>query len=651
MHRSILALWIVSALCAFEWARAQDNGHGTYTNPPLYADLPDPDVIRVGDDFYMVSTTFMNSPGLALLHSKDMVNWTTINNIVDRLEFGNDLRQDMVGGTLYRNGIFAPSIRYNNGTFYIAVQPNGISGNVPLQVFRATDPRGEWQRNQLNFGAFDPALFFEDDGTPYVVYGGAWQDNTYMRQLNSGLTSTVGGEQVIKSVAGTSLPRVEGAHVIKTNGHYYIFNAAPEQGRMYISRSSASSLASSGGTWTTVASVSGSTGGHQGAIVDLEGGDWYGFIMRDSGAVGRMTNISPITWQNDWPIWGTNNQVPGQSPKPILDQPLVVYPQSTGFDGPELPHDFRWNHNPDNARWSLTDRPGYLRLKPTIATGFWTARNSLTYKGFGPTSQAIVELDISNLRSGDVAGLGMIGKGLATLAVKRLANGEAQLVLSTGTATATSGPLTEQATAFIGTSNTVILTLRMDFQQNQGQTAYSLDGLTWNAIGDSFPLLWDWATGTFQGEQYAVFNYSPVASNGFVDVNRISFVQRGDFDLDGDLDADDYLRLRTFHLAALAGDSPLETFSFGDIDGDLDNDYDDFRAFKNEYVAAHGALAMSALLSTHGSIPEPSACHLLSLGVPVFGFCRRRWDLRTPSSACKTTGRGPVRNPSTDHLI
>lgn len=328
-------------LCLTQFSLAADNGDGTYSTPPLYADFPDPDVIRVGDDFYMVSTTFMNSPGLALLHSKDLVNWTTINNIVDRLEFGSDSRQDMVGGTLYRNGIYAPSIRYNNGTFYVAVQPNGISGNVPLQIFRTTDPRGEWQRNQLNFGAFDPALHFEDDGTPYVVYGGAWQDNTFMRQLNSSLTSSVGGEQVINSVAGTSLPRLEGAHVIKTDGYYYIFNAAPGQGRMYISRSNASSLASSAGTWTTVPSVSGSTGGHQGAIVDLEGGDWYGFVMRDSGAVGRMTNISPISWENEWPIWGTNNQVPGQAPKPILGQPIVVHPQSTGFDGPKLPPDFR----------------------------------------------------------------------------------------------------------------------------------------------------------------------------------------------------------------------------------------------------------------------------------------------------------------------
>ena len=519
--------------CLAPWALAADNGDGTYTNPPLYADFPDPDIIRVGDDFYMVSTTFMNSPGLAVLHSKDLVNWTTINNIVDRLEFGIDSRQNMVGGVLYRNGIFAPSIRYHNGVFYVAVQPNGISGNVPLQIYRTTDPAGEWQRNQLNFGAFDPGLFFDDDGTPYVVYGGAWQNNIFLRRLNSSLTGSVGGEQVIHN-AGFGL---EGAHVIKRDEQYYIFHSRPGQLAMYMSRST--SLFSG---WETVRAIDdGSGSGHQGGIVQLENGQWYGFAMRDSGPIGRMTNIGQITWANDWPVWGNNNVIPNQAVKPILGHPMVIHPVSTDFDGPNLPPDYRWNHNPDNSRWSLAEREGYLRLKPTVAPNFWNARNTLTYKGFGPTSQAVVEMDISNLQLGDVAGLGMLGKGLAALAVKRLAGGEAQLVLSTGTATASSGPMTEQAAAPLGTAETVYLLLRMDFQTNQGQTAYSVDGLNWNAIGNSFPLLWDWATGTFQGEQYAVFNYNAAASSGHVDVNRISFVQTSDFDRDGDLAAPELL--------------------------------------------------------------------------------------------------------------
>jgi hypothetical protein len=183
--------------------------------------------------------------------------------------------------------------------------------------------------------------------------------------------------------------------------------------------------------------------------------------------------------------------------------------------------------------------------------------------------------------------------------------------------------MTEQAAVPLGTAETVYLSLQMDFQTNQGQTAYSLDGRSWNAIGDSFPLLWDWATGTFQGEQYAVFNFNAAASSGHVDVNRVSFVQSSDFDRDGDLDADDYVRLVSYHLTPLAGDSPLETFAFGDVDGDLDNDYNDFRRFKQDYIAAHGAAAFNAVVASFGKNPEPSASALMVLGMVAISSVAR----------------------------
>lgn len=623
MYRFILSYSAALGLCLAQFAPAADNGDGTFSNPPLNADFPDPDIIRVGDDFYMVSTTFVNSPGLAVLQSKDLVNWTTINNVIDRLQ--GHPGYDMIGGPLYRNGVFAPSIRYRNGTFYVAVQPNGTGQG--LQIYHTQDPAGDWQLNQLNFGAFDPGLFFDDSGTPYVIYGGAWQNNIHIRQLNASLSGSVGAEQVIHN-AGFGL---EGVHVVKRGSYYYMFQSRPNQLAMYVSRST--NLFNG---WQTQPSINdGSDSGHQGGIVQLANGDWYGFAMLDSGPIGRVTNISPISWVNDWPVWGNNNVIPDTAPKPILGQPIVAYPNSNGFDDPELPPDYRWNHNPDDFRWSLTERPGYLRLKPTIAPDFWNARNTLTYKGFGPTSQAVVEMDISNLQMGDVAGLGMLGKGLATLAVQRLADGQSQLVLSTGTATATSGPVTQQATALLGTANTVYLALRMDFQQSQGQTAYSIDGLNWNTIGNSFPLLWDWATGTFQGEQYALFNYNAGASSGYVDVNQVSFVLRSDFDRDGDLDADDYIRLRTYHLTPLAGDSPLETFACGDTDGDLDNDYADFRAFKADYIAAHGEQAFNTVVAGSGEIPEPCALNLMFFGTAAIASIAR-WRIL----CCEPAGRG-----------
>ncbi len=603
---------IALALSLVQPLFAADNGNGTFTNPPLFADFPDPDIIRVGVDFYMVSTTFVNSPGLAVLHSNDLINWTTIGNVVDRL--AGDARYDMNGGTLYRNGVFAPSIRYKDGTFYVAVQPNGTGQG--LQIYHTQDPAGSWQLNELNGGAFDPGLFIDTDGTPYVVYGGAYQNNLYIRQLTPNLDGFATSQQII----ATNSFGLEGSHVAKKGNYHYMFNARPSNLSMYVSRST--SLLSG---WTNQQLLTdGSGSGHQGGIVDLENGDWYGFAMRDSGPVGRMTNMSPVAWVNDWPVWGNNNVVPGTAPKPILGQPIAVQPTSADFNDAELLPDWRWNHNPDDARWSLSERPGYLRLKPTVAPDFWNARNTLTYKGFGPTSEAVVEMDISRLATGDVAGLGMLGKGLANLSVNRLASGDAQLVLSTGTATASSGPLSQQATASLGEADNVYLLLKMNFQVNQGQTAYSLDGQTWNTIGGTFPLQWDWATGTFQGEQFAIYNYNSTASSGYVDVNRATFIQRADLNRDGSVDASDYQRFLAYHSHPLPGSAPIATFAYGDLDGDLDNDFNDFRAFQANYIAIHGASAFSAMVASLGQAPEPGTAMLMLMGAATITSCSRR---------------------------
>ncbi|MAT69902.1 MAG: hypothetical protein CMJ58_10300 [Planctomycetaceae bacterium] len=487
---------------------AADNGDGTYTNPPLNADYPDPDIIRVSDDFYMVSTTFAGSPGLAVLHSHDLVNWTTIGNVVERLS--GDPRYDMQGGTLYRNGIFAPSIRYHRGTFYVAVQPNGTGQG--LQIYYTNDPAGEWQMHQLDGGAFDPALFIDDDGTPYVINSGAWHPEVYLRELSPNLDRFVGPRKVIHMYPG-----LEGTHVVKRGEWYYMFHSRPGQLAMYVSRSK--NLL---GDWETKRSIDDRSGsGHQGAIVDLPDGGWYGFVMLDSGPIGRVTNISPIAWEDDWPVWGEHNVVPRTAPKPIDGQPIIERPISIDFAGDRLSPEWRWNHNPDNSRWSLSERPGYLRLKPTESPDFWNARNSLTHKGWGPTSCAVATLDVSHLAPGDRAGLGMLGKSLATVAVERAANGQSALVLSTGVQSAS--PVEPTATATIGDATIVHLALQMDFTANSGRCGYSLDGETWTAVGEAFPLMWDWRTGTFQGEQYAVFCYNAEPSDGYVDVDSVRF--------------------------------------------------------------------------------------------------------------------------------
>ncbi len=507
MRRTALGILTLLTLLAPTRVAAQDNGDGTYTNPPLHADYPDPDVIRVGDDFYFASTTFVNSPGLVLLHSKDLVNWETVGYVIDRLD--GDRKYDMDGGTAYRGGVFAPSLRYHKGTFYVAVTPNGKS----TRMYYSDDIRGPWKRHVLDDSAFDPGLFFDDDGTPYIFTSGGWDGQVTLKTLSPELDKVVASKKIFY-VKG-----IEGSKALKINGWYYLFNALPA--RMALMCSRAKQL---DGPWETIRVLDDAHGGHQGALVDLPDGGWYGFVMRDSGPIGRVTNICPVAWKDNWPVWGDPDnpgRVPEKARKPIAGQTAIVRPVSTDFDGPNLPLDWQWNHNPDDARWSLTDRPGYLRLKPTVAPDFWHARNSLTHKGWGPTSCAVAKLDIAHLQPGDVAGLGMLGKSLVTLAVQRSADGQAKLVFSAGVEH--DSDVAPKASADVGKAEVIHLALRMDFDRGKGRCGYSLDGKDFTAIGDEFPLLFDWRTGTFQGEQYAAFCYNPKPSDGFVDVDSVHF--------------------------------------------------------------------------------------------------------------------------------
>jgi xylan 1,4-beta-xylosidase len=504
-----LLVLLTSILITVE-AKTADNGDGTYTNPPLYADYPDSDIIRVGDDFYMVSTTFVNSPGLVVLKSKDLVNWTTIGHVVGHLQ--GSPRYNMEGGTFYRHGLFAPSLRHHKGKFYVAVQPNNTAQG--LQIYYTDDPAGNWELNQLSEEAFDPALFFDDDGRPYIIWSGAWHPEIYLRELTPQLDGFASERQVIHTFQG-----LEGTHVVKREGYYYMFHSMPSELAMYVSRSK--SLFNG---WETRRSIDdASRSGHQGAIVDLPNGAWYGFAMLDRGPIGRVTNISPISWDDDWPVWGEKNQVPAIAPKPIVGHPVIKHPKSIEFDAEELAPDWSWNHNSDDSRWSLTERPGYLRLRPSVSPDFWNASNSLTHKGWGPTSCAVVKLDVSHLNEGDRAGIGMLGKSVSMLAVECIDPQNFRIVLSTGI----DGEFEVKAIASVLVSEADIdLALQMDFDNASGRCAYRVAGQEWTVLGDKFPLMWDWRTGTFQGEQYALFCYNKSKSDGYVDIDSVRFVEK-----------------------------------------------------------------------------------------------------------------------------
>ncbi|BCU78097.1 glycoside hydrolase 43 family protein [Luteolibacter sp. LG18] len=506
----VLAAALCSAaasLPAHAWQ--SDNGDGTFTNPPLYADYPDPDVIRVGDDFYFVTTTFANSPGLRILHSKDLVNWEILGHVVERLE-GSE-KFDLKNGNAYRGGIFAPSIRHRGGVFYVVVTPVGQN----TRIYQTKDPKGPWTCHELDRPAFDPGFFIDDDGKGYIITSGGWDGTATLLTLNEDYTKVTSEEKVHFNKGA------EGSKLVKRGGWYYLFNAIP--GRLALTVSRAKSLH---GPWETREQIDDRTGGHQGAIVDLPDGRDFGFVMIDNRFAGRMTNFSPVFWEDGWPVWGTKEapgKVPERAEKPVKGGPVMQPATSDTFNSATLGVQWEWNHNPDTARWSLIERPGFLRLHATEASTLWTARNTLTQKGQGPWSRGDVKLDLRNLKPGDTCGFGTFGKVNGHIAVTCGADGALALGMQVIEDT-TQGQKTDVRVApqpF--RAKEVFLRTELDFKSGKAMCAYSLDAKEWKTLGGEFDATYDWQTGTFQGPQFALFCFNPKPGAGFVDVDAFRF--------------------------------------------------------------------------------------------------------------------------------
>lgn len=525
--------------CLLGWsASAQtwmaDNGNGTFTNPLFYDEFSDPDMIRVGDDFYLTGTTMHTQPGLPVLHSRDLVNWKLLTYVFDRLDLGPEFRLED-GREFYGQGIWAPSFRYHRGTFHIFSNVNGRS----TQLFRATNPAGPWTRTSMKRSFHDLSVLFDDDGKVYVIWG--YQDLNFA-QLNDELTDIVPGTEKVIIRRGSGLG--EGVHWHKFDGRYYILSAWFE-GRM---RMPAARADKPDGPYEInqaistdedfglaegyrlrnrtfpfdVASANTIDGGrmslHQGSIVNTSTGEWWGFSMMDFNSVGRLTSLSPITWQDGWPYFGLPGNLqrtPRTWVKPNTGHasaPSAPYQRNDDFSGPQLANVWQWNHVPVDDQWSLAERSGFLRLHALPAPDFWWARNTLTQRSIGPVSIPTVELDVSGLQSGDVAGLALLNLPYAWLGVRR--DGDTLRLVQFN-------QLTGQTTTAPLTAKRVWLRAHCDFLTETATFSASTDGTAFERIGDDFRMIFQLKT--FQGVRYSLFNYSTTgAPGGYADFDRFT---------------------------------------------------------------------------------------------------------------------------------
>lgn len=314
-------------------------------NPVIWADVPDLDAIRVGDTYYMISTTMFFSPGAPIMKSKDLASWEICNYVYDTLADG-DVQNLTNGKNDYAHGQWAASLRYHKGTFYVFF---GSYGTGKSYIYKTNDiENGTWTKTELNGMYHDASLFFDDDGRNYLVYGAG--GTIKIKELNAEMTDfKYGGAD--KTLFSTGLDGLsgEGSHIQKIGGYYYIFLIAwpSNSGRIELCYRSKDILGNYEGK-----TILNSDGAAQGGIIDTPDGKWYGLVFRDHGAVGRIPVLVPVTWQNDWPIMGENGKVPKTlAIDGNYQGTFLAADDEFNYSSNDLALEWQWNHNPDNTAW------------------------------------------------------------------------------------------------------------------------------------------------------------------------------------------------------------------------------------------------------------------------------------------------------------
>jgi beta-xylosidase len=409
-----------------------DLGDGRYRNPVLFADYSDPDVIRVGDDFYLTASSFGHVPGLPILHSRDLVNWTIVAHALPRIPEDS-------AGPQHGNGVWAPAIRHHRGWFYIYYG----DPDRGIYVVRARDVHGPWQPPVLVKAAkgwIDPCPLWDDDGRAYLVHAFARSRAGIKHRLHVSRMSpdglTLSGPDSLVFMDSTRHPTMEGPKFYKKDGWYWIL--APAGGVPSGWQVALRSRAPFGPYEARIVMAQGQTpvnGPHQGGWVHLASGeDWF-VHFQDRGPYGRVVHLEPMTWAHGWPVIGEDPDGDGTG-QPVLvhRKPDVgrVYPRAEPATSDEfapasagvtsLGLQWQWNANPEQSWWSLSARPGWLRLfaRPLRGANLWGSGDLLLQKLPAPTFTVTTKL----APSGDgTFGLTVFGLDYAYVAVRRGAAG------------------------------------------------------------------------------------------------------------------------------------------------------------------------------------------------------------------------------------
>jgi beta-xylosidase len=512
---NILKLAVIIILAAFSGCAAVATSARSYHNPILYADYSDPDVVRVGANYYLIASSFHYSPGIPLLESHDLLHWSIVGHAVARLDFNPSY--DLPGpldftdatehskpnyalGYRYGSGIWAPAIRAHGGRLYIYF-PTPTEGIFMTSAPQAAGPWDAPVRVMDQAGLEDPCAFWDEDGQAYLLHSRVGAGPLVLHKMSADGKAVLDAGKVIVEDP-VHLPTLEGPKLYKRNGYYYIF--APFGGVETGSQAVLRSREIYGPYDFRIVLSKGASdvkGPHQGGYVETPSGEGWFVHFNSTGAYGRIVYLEPVRWEDDWPIIG--ERLPGAATgQPVQAHAVpdagrgfaAIHPQTSDeFTGHTLAPQWEWNHNPDDSHWSLTERPGFLRLKALSATSLVSARNTLTQVLQGRAEQITVRVAVDAMADGQRAGLAMFGRRPSWIGVVQT-HGQRELVYAVGGSETAGEKLP-------GT----IVCLRMQVDDEQVLYSYSLDeGKTYRSLGSRVPMLFSW----WKGARPALFTFN-----------------------------------------------------------------------------------------------------------------------------------------------
>jgi beta-xylosidase len=506
-----------------DWTRWGDLGNGRYRNPVLPADYSDLDAIRVGDDYYAISSTFQFSPGMAVLHSRDLVNWRTVGHAVpDLTRISPELNWNRMNR--YGRGIWAGTIRHHAGRFWI------YFGTPDEGYFMtsAARPEGPWtplQQVLRSVGWDDCAPFWDDDGKGYLV-GTHFSDGykIHLWELSADNRSVLPEtDSVIYQSKGS-----EASKLYKFNGTYYHFFSEVQGDVRVMMMRRAPAIR---GPWSDKRQLmrgdAGAMQPNQGGIVQGPDGNWYFFTHHGSGDwAGRAASLLPVHWIDGWPVIGRPDGAgigtmvwEGRMPAPHSTR---QFPQgSDDFDAQALAPVWEWNYQPRMDKWSLAARPGYLRLHafPGLdGANLLKVGNVLTQRVVRTDGQSFAaRLDLAGMADGQHAGL------VHFTAQPRAAN--------PAESTASAGIVMVEGKRYLEVSRDGVYTrlrpwtgdaiwLRSSWGLDGRSTlAVSADGTRYEPVLPDVPLTW----GAYRGSRVGLFTFNPAGERGFVDVDTVVY--------------------------------------------------------------------------------------------------------------------------------